>query len=83
MCLGFKFNVPNYYLHRMDRLGMAHSIEVRNAPFLDYQFVNMALNIPEKWKIRDGEPKWIPEKIARGTALSRYFVPEKAGFNVP
>ncbi|MBP6335283.1 MAG: asparagine synthase (glutamine-hydrolyzing), partial [Bacteroidia bacterium] len=59
MCyLGFKFNVPNYYLYRMDRLGMAHSIEIRN-PFLDTDFVNLALSIPGKWKGLGGEPKYI------------------------
>jgi asparagine synthase (glutamine-hydrolysing) len=83
MCyLGFKFNVPNYYLHRMDRLGMAHSIEVRT-PFLDYQFVNMALNIPEKWKIRDGEPKWILKKSLEGLLDHDILYRKKRGFNVP
>jgi asparagine synthase (glutamine-hydrolysing) len=83
MCyLGYRFNVPNYYLHRMDRLGMAHSIEVRT-PFLDYRFVNLALNIPAEWKIRNGEPKWILKRSLEGLLDRDILYRKKRGFNVP
>ena len=80
--MGLKDIVPNYYLYRADRLGMAHSIEVR-VPFLDHKFVDLALSIPGKWKIKDGEPKYILKK-----SLERILPPEtlyrkKQGFCVP
>lgn len=59
MCfMGFKFTDPHWYLYRGDKLGMAHSIELRS-PFLDYEFVNFALSIPGSMKVKNNEPKYI------------------------
>lgn len=83
MCyLGFKFNVPNYYLHRMDRLGMAHSIEIRN-PFLDTDFVNLALSIDGSLKTKGGEPKYILKKSLEGLLPADILYRKKMGFCVP
>ncbi len=83
MCyLGFKFNVPNYYLHRMDRLGMAHSIEIRT-PFLDTDFVNLALSVPGSWKSRGAEPKYILKKSLESILPAEILYRKKMGFCVP
>ena len=83
MCyLGFHFTVPHYYLYRMDRLGMAHSIEIRS-PFLDYQFVNLALSVPGQWKIKNGEPKYILKKALGNLLPAETLYRKKQGFNVP
>ena len=56
-----------------DRVGMAHSIEMRH-PFLDYRVIDFAFRLPAKWKIRGLNEKYllkqafkgmIPESIAR------------------
>jgi asparagine synthase (glutamine-hydrolysing) len=50
MCyLGFKMTDANRFLYRADRLGMAHSIELR-APFMDTDLVNFALSVPQSTK---------------------------------
>lgn len=83
MCyLGFKFNVPNYYLHRMDRLGMAHSIEIR-CPFLDTDFVNLALSIDSSWKTKGAEPKYILKKSLEDLLPKEILYRKKMGFCVP
>lgn len=83
MCyLGVHFNIPNYYLYRMDRLGMAHSIEIRT-PFLDYRLVEHALSIPPSWKQRNGEPKYILKKSLERLLGPDVLYRKKRGFNVP
>lgn len=83
MCyLGVHFTIPNYYLYRMDRLGMANSIEIRS-PFLDYRLVEFALSIDPSWKIKNGEPKYILKKSLEGLLSDEILYRKKRGFNVP
>jgi asparagine synthase (glutamine-hydrolysing) len=83
MCyLGFKFMHPNRYLFRADRLGMAHSIEAR-MPFLDYEFVNLALSIPTSLKIKNKIPKYILKKSLERILSKDVLYRKKQGFNVP
>lgn len=62
-------------LHYEDRDSMAHSVESR-VPFLDYRLVELAINLPPEFKIKNGITKRIlrdafssilPEKIVRRT----------------
>ncbi|CAN5570782.1 asparagine synthase (glutamine-hydrolyzing) [soil metagenome] len=83
MCyLGFKQQIPWKYLYRMDKLGMANSIEIRS-PFLDYELVNLALSIPPEMKIKDGEPKAILKKSLERILPNEILYRKKMGFNVP
>lgn len=83
MCyLGTAFNIPNYYLHRMDRLGMASSIEIRT-PFLDYRLVEFALSLDPTYKVRNGEPKYLLKKALEGHLSKDILYRKKRGFNVP
>ncbi len=83
MCfLGYKFTDTNRYLYRADRLGMANSIELRT-PFMDYEFVNFALSIPGKFKIMNGEPKYILKKALEKILPKDVLYRKKMGFNVP
>jgi asparagine synthase (glutamine-hydrolysing) len=83
MCyLGVKQQVPERYLYRMDKLGMASSIEIRS-PFLDYQLVNYALSIPSSWKIKNGIPKYILKKSLEGVLDHETLYRKKMGFCVP
>jgi len=45
-----------YQVHSEDRNSMVHSIESR-LPFLDYRVVELMLQLPDTFKIRDGETK--------------------------
>ncbi|MDL1975735.1 MAG: asparagine synthase (glutamine-hydrolyzing) [Deltaproteobacteria bacterium] len=80
--LGLKAIVPNYYLYRADRLGMAHSIELR-VPFLDHQFVELALSISGRWKIKKCEPKYILKKSLENILPQGTLYRKKQGFCVP
>ncbi|MEO8087916.1 MAG: asparagine synthase (glutamine-hydrolyzing) [Bacteroidota bacterium] len=83
MCyLGFKMNDTNRYLYRSDKLGMAHSIETR-APFMDYELVNFALSIPGKYKMMNGEPKFILKKSLESLLPRDILYRKKMGFSVP
>ncbi len=83
MCyLGFKMNDTNRYLYRSDKLGMAHSIETR-APFLDFELVNLALSIPGKYKMQNGEPKYILKKSLERILSPEILYRKKMGFSVP
>lgn len=83
MCyLGYKFIIPNYYLYRMDRLGMSNSIEIRT-PFLDYELVNYALSLPGFMKSYGGEPKYILKKSLERILPKEILYRKKMGFNVP
>ncbi|MBI5171412.1 MAG: asparagine synthase (glutamine-hydrolyzing) [Candidatus Melainabacteria bacterium] len=66
----------------VDRLSMAHSLEIRSA-FLDTRVVEFAARLPDNLKIRNGETKYLLKKAA-----SRYFPEEmvfrrKEGFIMP
>jgi asparagine synthase (glutamine-hydrolysing) len=73
---------PDQVLAFVDRLSMAHSLEVRSA-FLDTEFVTFASALPGEWKIRGGETKYLLKRAA-----CRYFPWEmvfrpKEGFVMP
>jgi asparagine synthase (glutamine-hydrolysing) len=61
---------------------MANSIELR-APFMDYEFVNFALSVPGKFKMMNGEPKYILKKALEKILPRDVLYRKKMGFNVP
>lgn len=80
-----------HHLHFGDRLSMAHSIESR-VPFMDYRFVEFALNLPASYKIHNGWTKYIarlamngklPEDILWRRDKLGFPAPEKYWFNGP
>jgi len=83
MCyIGLKFQIPSKYLYRMDRLGMANSIEIRN-PFLDYHMINLAFSIPSHLKTKNNTPKYILKKSLEKILPSEILYRKKMGFCVP
>ncbi len=80
--LGFKFVLPNVFLFRADRLGMAHSVETRS-PFMDHNFVNLALSIPAEYKLSNGEPKAILKSSLERILPDSILYRKKMGFCVP
>jgi len=73
---------PDQVLAFVDRLSMAHSLEVRSA-FLDTEVVEYVASLPGSLKIRNGETKYILKRAAE-----RYFPNEmirrrKEGFLMP
>ena len=74
--------VPNYYLHRADRLGMAASIELR-VPFLDHELVDLAFSIPADRKIENGIAKAVLKQAVRDLMPADLVDRRKQGFCVP
>ena len=79
---GFKNVIPNLYLHRLDRLSMAHSVEGRS-PFMDHKLVELAFSIEGNLKIRNGQPKYILKKSLEKLLPHEVLYRKKQGFCVP
>ena len=78
----FRGIFPDQVLTFVDRLSMAHSLEVRTA-FLDTALVEFAAALPARMKIKDGVTKYLLKMAA-----ARYFPAEmihrpKEGFLMP
>ena len=70
--LDLNFRLPELLLMRVDKMSMGVSLEGR-VPFLDHEFVALAMRIPEATKIRD----------VRGTIADVIIDRPKQGFGVP
>lgn len=83
MCyLGYSQQIPWKYCYRMDKLGMANSIEIRS-PFLDKNMVELALSIPSHKKLHGNEPKGILKSALKPVLPEHILYRKKMGFNVP
>lgn len=79
---GIKNTIPNVFLNRLDKLTMAHSIEGRS-PFLDHDLIDTAFSISGKWKIKNGEAKYILKKSLERLLPNDVLYRKKQGFCVP
>lgn len=82
MYWGLKSEVEHIFLYRADRMGMAHSIEIR-VPFLDHKLVEFAAQMPQELKYKNGEKKYILKKALQGIVPDEFLYRKKQGFNVP
>jgi asparagine synthase (glutamine-hydrolysing) len=79
---GLKSACEHLFLHRADRMGMANSVEIRN-PYLDYNLVEIAMQIPQKLKIKQGIGKYILKKSFERILPRELLYAQKQGFCVP
>ena len=79
---GFQDAVPNFYCHRADRMGMAHSIEIR-VPYLDNEIVDFAFGIPPASKLDGGIPKAVLKRALEKDLPHDILYRRKMGFCVP
>lgn len=78
----FQTIFPDQVLAFVDRLSMAHSLEVRTA-FLDTDFVSFVAGLPGSLKIKDGETKYLLKKLALRYFPSEMVYRKKEGFLMP
>lgn len=75
--------LPGDLLPKVDRMSMAHSLEVRS-PFLDYRVQEFAAGLPGRLKIRGTTTKWLLKQVALRRGLPDDIVHRpKQGFGVP
>jgi asparagine synthase (glutamine-hydrolysing) len=69
-------------LMRQDQMSMAWSIESR-VPLLDHPFVEFAMRLPERLKLRSGEQKYILKKAIQDLLPPEIIYRRKMGFPTP
>jgi asparagine synthase (glutamine-hydrolysing) len=75
--------LPGDLLTKVDRMSMAHALEVRS-PFLDYRVQEFAATLPPNLKLRRGRTKWCLKELAARRGLPHDLVHrQKRGFGIP
>ncbi len=74
--------MPDDLLVKVDRMSMAHSLEVR-CPYLDHRLVEAVLPGPDRFKIRWGRRKALLKAVARRYLPDEVVFRKKHGFQVP
>jgi asparagine synthase (glutamine-hydrolysing) len=77
-----RYYLPDDILMKVDRMSMAHSIEVR-PPFLDHRIVEFAATLPSHFKIRGGRQKVILKDLMKGKLPPAILKRKKVGFDIP
>ncbi len=78
-----RFYLPNDMLAKVDRMSMAHSLEVR-VPYLDHELVEFLASLPPAMKLRGFfTKKYLLKRSMRGRLPRAVLTRRKAGFNVP
>lgn len=78
----FRLRLPELLLMRVDKIGMSESLEAR-VPFLDHHLVEFTMDIPEQWKTKGGESKYLLKKAVEGLIPNDIIYRKKMGFGAP
>jgi asparagine synthase (glutamine-hydrolysing) len=74
--------LPEYQLAYVDRMSMAHGLEVRS-PFCDYQLVESVRSLPVDYRLRRNTSKYIFKEVARRWLPADIVNRKKVGFDSP
>jgi asparagine synthase (glutamine-hydrolysing) len=77
-----KYYLPDDILTKVDRISMAHSLEVR-PPFVDHRIVEFAATLPAKLRIQGSRQKVILKDLMRGKLPPEILSRKKIGFDIP
>jgi asparagine synthase (glutamine-hydrolysing) len=80
--MDLSFHLPNDMLLKVDRMSMAHALEVR-VPLLDLEFVRTCLALPPGLKLHGRVSKYILKRGLQGVLPDRLLFRRKAGFLLP
>ena len=76
------YYLPDDILYKVDRMSMAHSLEVR-PPFLDHRIVEFAASLPENLKIRGLRQKVLLKELMKGKLPATVLRRKKIGLDIP
>jgi asparagine synthase (glutamine-hydrolysing) len=82
MLLDQQYYLPDNILYKVDRMSMAHSLEVR-PPLLDHRIVEFAARLPERLKLRGATGKYLLKETLRGKLPDSVIDRPKSGFDIP
>jgi asparagine synthase (glutamine-hydrolysing) len=77
-----KYFLPDDILTKVDRVSMAHSLEVR-PPFLDHRIVEFANSLPPELRIRGFRQKVVLKELMSGKLPRDVLSRKKTGFDIP
>jgi asparagine synthase (glutamine-hydrolysing) len=77
-----RYYLADDILYKVDRMSMAHSIEVR-PPFLDPRIVDFAARLPEDFKLRGSTSKYVLRQTMQGKLPGFVLRGPKIGFDIP
>ena len=74
--------LPDDILYKVDRISMAHAVEVR-PPFLDHRIVEFAATLPRSLKIRGARQKVILKELMKDKLPASTLRRKKLGLDIP
>ena len=74
--------LPDDFLTKVDRASMAVGLEVR-PPLVDHEFLELTARMPGRWKLRDGQSKWIFRQLMAERLPTEILQRRKMGFEIP
>jgi asparagine synthase (glutamine-hydrolysing) len=77
-----RYYLADDILYKVDRISMAHSLEVR-PPFLDDRIVDFANRLPDDFKLRASESKYILRRLMQDKLPYSVLHRPKIGFDIP
>jgi asparagine synthase (glutamine-hydrolysing) len=77
-----RYYLPDDILYKVDRISMAHSLEVR-PPFLDPRIVDFANSLPADFKLHGAQSKYVLRRMMNDRLPSTILRRPKVGFDIP
>ena len=77
-----KYFLPDDILNKVDRMSMAHSLEVR-PPFLDHRIVEFAATLPPAFKMKGSHQKVVLKHLMKNKLPEMILRRKKVGFDIP
>ena len=77
-----RYYLADDILYKVDRISMAHSLEVR-PPFLDDRIVEFANRLPDNFKLRGSESKYVLRRLMQKKLPHSVLHRPKIGFDIP
>ena len=77
-----RYYLADDILYKVDRISMAHSLEVR-PPFLDDRIVDFAARLPDDYKLRGSKSKYVLRRLMEKKLPPSVLRRPKIGFDIP